>query len=271
MGSTSDWPRAHLTGDGIQLQRLSPEPMSPSTDTRENREFASEIKFLVANPLADQICDWARARLLPDPNAGGGVGDTYRITSLYFDNERFDVFHRRGSYGRSKLRVRRYGEGEVAFLERKLKTRGLLAKRRCIVPLHEVLLLRGATPGKNWEGYWFHRRLLAREYKPICQISYQRTARVAMTPFGPIRLTIDHELRGTRFDELRFTDEPGQLLLDSTCVLEMKFRRDLPALFKNIAQEFVLNPVAFSKYRQAVKVLGLDPTLKNDLKQIEMH
>jgi hypothetical protein len=245
--------------------------MSPSTDTRENREFASEIKFLVPHPLAEQVCDWARARLLPDPNAGGGSGDTYRITSLYFDNEAFDVFHRRGSYGRSKLRVRRYGAGEFAFLERKLRTRGLLAKRRCIVPLHEVALLRGVLPDRDWEGYWFHRRLLAREFRSICQVSYERTARVAMTAFGPIRLTIDHDLRGTRLDELQFIEARGQMLLDSSCVLEMKFRRDLPALFKNIAQEFALNPAPFSKYRQAVRILGLEPTPTDDLKQIKMH
>src|SRR5437867_9514568 len=37
--------------------------MSLSTDLRENREFASEIKFLVSPALADQIRDWARGRL----------------------------------------------------------------------------------------------------------------------------------------------------------------------------------------------------------------
>ncbi|MFO1515199.1 MAG: hypothetical protein U1F83_20255, partial [Verrucomicrobiota bacterium] len=70
--------------------------MSPSTDSRENREFASEVKFLISLPLAEQIRDWARARLLPDPYAGGEAGDGYQITSLYFDTAQFDVFHRRG-------------------------------------------------------------------------------------------------------------------------------------------------------------------------------
>src|SRR5688572_28698767 len=107
--------------------------MSPSINGRENREFASEMKFLVSPALAEQIRGWARAQLSPDPYAGGEAGDSYPITSLYFDTEKFDVFHRRGSYGRSKLRVRRYGQGAVVFLERKLKTRGLLTKRRSMV------------------------------------------------------------------------------------------------------------------------------------------
>ena len=112
--------------------------MSPSTDLREHREFASEIKFLVTRSLAEQIRAWARARLSPDPNASGAANDAYRITSLYFDTVHFDVFHRRGSFARSKHRIRRYGASGMAFLERKLKTRGLLTKRRSPVALDEL-------------------------------------------------------------------------------------------------------------------------------------
>jgi hypothetical protein len=233
--------------------------MSPSTDVRERREFASEIKFVVPSSLAEQLSDWARARLMPDPNAGGASGDTYRITSLYFDTEAFDVFHRRDSYGRSKLRVRRYGQTELLFLERKLRTRGLLAKRRSIVSHGEIDRLTEEEPDHSWPGYWFHRRLLARGLKPVCQITYQRLARVAMTPYGPIRLTIDCDLHGTPVDELKFTEEKGSLLIDGFSVLELKFRRELPVLFKNLLQEFALNPEPFSKYRQAVKILQLAP------------
>src|SRR5213083_985669 len=112
--------------------------LSSSTELRENREFASEIKFLVGPVLADQIRHWARARLAPDPNAEEEALGAYQITSLYFDTEQSDVFHRRGSFGRSKYRIRRYGQSEVAFLERKLKTRGFLTKRRSIVKLDEL-------------------------------------------------------------------------------------------------------------------------------------
>ena len=80
--------------------------MSPSTETRENREFASEIKFLVASALADQICAWTRGRLVHDPNAAGNPGGACQITSLYFDTEQFDVLRRRGSFGRSKYCMR---------------------------------------------------------------------------------------------------------------------------------------------------------------------
>jgi len=101
------------------------------------------------------------------------------------------VFHRNGSYGRSKYRIRRYGRSDVACLERKLKTRGLLAKRRSPVELEELPRLNNGDPEPGWAGQWFHQRLQARRLDPVCRIQYRRTARVAMTRNGPIRLTLD--------------------------------------------------------------------------------
>lgn len=159
--------------------------MSPSTETHENRANAWEIKFLVTPALAEQIRGWARAHLLPDPNAQGAHGDTYRITSLYFDTDQLDVFHQRGSYGRGKYRIRRYGQSELCYLERKLRTRRQLTKRRSAVELTALNRLTCSEPQHDWPGYWFHRRLLARQLGPLCQVSYHRTARVAMTHTAP--------------------------------------------------------------------------------------
>ena len=231
--------------------------MSPSTDLRENREFASEIKFLVSPALADQIRDWARGRLAPDPNAAGESGDAYPVTSLYFDTEHLDVFHRKGSFGRSKYRVRRYGQSEITFLERKLKTRGLLTKRRSIVKLDELEHLASAEPERGWAGYWFHRRLLARRLEARCQISYHRTARVAMSKYGPIRLTLDKNLRAVPAAGLWFSEQTGTCLLENQNILELKFRCEMPVLFKYLVEEFALNPQSISKYRLAASGLGL--------------
>jgi len=224
---------------------------------RENREFASEIKFLVTPAIAAQIRDWAHGRLSPDPNASEKSGGRYQITSLYFDTEQFDVFHRKGSFGRSKYRIRRYGKSEVVFLERKLKTGGLLAKRRSIITLEELEQLDGDEPERSWPGFWFHRRFLARSLRPVCQISYERTARVAMTRYGPIRLTLDENLRAVPTGGLDFGKDEGTLLSEDRIILELKFRYEMPVLFKYLAEEFALNPQPVSKYRLAVAALGL--------------
>ena len=233
--------------------------MSPSTETHETRARAWEVKFLVAPDLAEQIRDWARARLMPDPNARGAHGDSYRITSLYFDTEELDVFRRQGSYGRGKYRIRRYDQSELAFLERKLRTRRQLTKRRSIVELDDLRRLTGAEAKPGWAGYWFHRRLLLRNLGPLCQVSYDRTARVAMTSYGSIRLTLDEDLRARPTDGLCFSAPGGTPICAGQVILELKFRYAMPTLFKCLVEEFALNPQTLSKYRLAVTALDLAP------------
>jgi len=232
--------------------------MSPSTDMRENREFASELKFVVSRALAEQVRDWARARLSPDPNASDGSIDAYTITSLYFDTKHFDAFHRRGSFGRSKYRIRRYGGSEVAFLERKLKTRGLLSKRRSLVKLDELKRLGEIRPERGWAGFWYHQRLLARRLNPVCRISYRRTARVAMTGYGLSRLTLVDSIRALGAHGLVFDgDKEGIRLTEEQIIIELKYHCEMPVLFKLLVEEFALNPQPISKYRLAAVALGL--------------
>lgn len=233
--------------------------MSPSTEVRENREFAAEMKFLVPRGVAARVREWARARLQPDPNAtSGNDGDEYLITSLYFDTKEFSVFHRRGSYGRSKYRVRRYGASPSVFLERKLKTRGLVSKRRSAVSMTDLPRLHADQPERNWIGYWYHQRLLLRKLEAVCQISYQRMARVAPAHRGSIRLTVDENLCALPASQIAVngSDEGGTALLEDSAIIEMKYCGDVPVLFKQLVEEFSLNAQPVSKYRLAVAKLG---------------
>jgi hypothetical protein len=223
----------------------------------ESRQYSAEIKFLISSAQADEIRQWARARLDRDIHGSGDMGDNYRITSIYFDTNKFDVYHRKGSFGRSKYRVRRYGEGDVAFLERKLKTKHMVCKWRSAVAVDEVNLLCEEKAIGDWIGFWFHRRLLARKLKPICQISYLRTARVYMTNYGPVRLTLDQDLKVVAPVTLGFNHtQEGMILNSDKTILEMKYDVEMPVLFKMLIEEFNLNPQTFSKYRLAVKTLG---------------
>jgi hypothetical protein len=233
--------------------------LSPSLDVRESREFASEVKFQVPEFAAEEILGWARNRLAPDPNASGdGQSDAYQITSLYFDTEEYDVYHRNGSYGRSKYRIRRYGPSKSVFLERKLKTRGLVSKRRAAVGINDLSRLYQTEPDGDWPGFWYHQRLVARRLKPICQIGYHRIARVAMTQYGPIRLTVDRGIRTTPLNLAEFNDlAPGVPVSDGQVIVEFKFRLGMPVLFKEVVEKFALTPTRISKYRLAVVALGL--------------
>jgi hypothetical protein len=226
--------------------------------TTEKRDAAYEIKFAVPLPVAEAALAWARQHLAPDPQALSADGDTYRVNSLYFDTPRLDVYCRNGSYGKAKYRVRRYGTEPCLYLERKLKSRGLVSKRRTRIRDEQLPQLALPEPEPAWVGHWFRRRLSARGLYPTCQISYQRIARVGMTPQGPIRFTVDRDICGMQTRQYA-VEEPANWrpLLADRCILELKFRGAMPALFGGLLQELSLRPQPVSKYRLNVQAFGL--------------
>ena len=222
----------------------------------EARPLASEIKFVVDSATGLRIRDWARLRLDRDPFGEGPCGDQYRTSTVYFDTPEFYVFHRHGSYGRSKYRVRRYDGADVAYLERKLRNARMLTKRRDCVPLSELPRLAGALDG-DWPGQWLHRRLRLRGLSPVCQIGYERVALVAARDTGTIRLTVDQDIRTRVQRDVYFTSDEGRPVLPGRMVVELKFRSAMPAVFKQLVEEFRLTPQRVSKYRMAVVTLNL--------------
>ena len=228
-------------------------------DTRDIRTFATEVKFVVEPALAARIREWARSHLAPDPHGRGPSGDEYLTTSVYFDTEQLDVFHRRGSFGRSKYRIRRYGDEELVFLERKLREPTVLAKRRTMTPLTALARLEAGEPHPSWAGHWFHARLAARRLRPVCQVSYRRTARLGIAGGDCIRLTLDEGLAAQPSAQAGFRDDPGVAVIDVQQILELKFRYQTPALFKRLVEEFALTPQSASKYRFGMTATGQVP------------
>ena len=231
---------------------------STVTETRESRAFVQEMKFVISPETAGDIREWSRANMVADPHAGGAAGDEYRVTSLYLDTDELAVYERQGSYARSKYRVRRYGDSERSFLERKLKTRNRVGKLRSIVAMDEVAMLEEAETPKRWAGHWFHKRVQVRQLRPVCQISYSRMARLAVSESGPIRLTVDQDLRAVPAGRYGFSGYADGLVLSPACrILELKYKLEIPGIFKELMQRFDLRPQASSKYRLAVEALNL--------------
>lgn len=228
-------------------------------DIREARGSASEVKFLLDESLGDRIREWARARLDPDPHGAGPFGDEYLTTSLYFDTEKRDVFHRRGSFGRAKYRVRRYGSVDAVFLERKLRRSAMVVKRRTMMPLDGLDRLELRQADGRWPGDWFHRRLLVRGLRPVCQLSYRRMARGLVLGGQHVRLTLDDQIRVAAIDRAHFNGDVGVSILEKRLILEFKFRGHLPALFRSLIEELKIDAQTASKYRFGMTALGYVP------------
>ena len=223
---------------------------------REIRPDALELKFLLDPDLAIKVGRWARVHLDRDPNGGGPCGDEYLTTTVYFDTDEYAVFNRRGSFGRSKYRIRRYGQEDVVFLERKLRQPAVLAKRRTRLSLTGLERLAGPAADASWAGYWFHRRVAVRRLRPVCQVAYSRMARGIMRNGEQIRLTLDYNLRALPAHDAQFPSDAGVAAMPDRLILELKYRGAPPAIFKQLVDEFALTPQIASKYRLGLVAIG---------------
>jgi hypothetical protein len=219
--------------------------------------FTSETKLLVDARLGDDIRAWARERLGPDPHGGGAFQDQYGVASIYLDTDAHDVYHRRASYGRSKYRIRHYENDQSAFLERKLRTRFRLTKRRTRIPLEAVSSLRLDESDPTHPAHWFVRRVALRRLHPVCVIRYTRMARMAETSEGLVRMTLDASVAAAPTRLVTLAAGPTRPIVEGLMILELKYSGVFPRIFKDLVDQFHLTPRRASKYRYAVQTLGL--------------
>ena len=127
----------------------------------------------------------------------------------------------------------------------------MLIKRRTVDSIDALPRLEHDEADAGWVGHWFHRRLLVRRLQPVCQVTYDRTARIASTAEGLVRLTLDGNLRATLVDAPAFAADAGEEFLAGHNILELKYHARVPAVFRRLIEEFALKPQTASKYRLA--------------------
>lgn len=235
----------------------TPTSLSPSL-WKDREAPAFELKFQVPEAKAVDIARWATEHLQLDPHAKPELGNAYRVHGLYFDTPALDVFHRSPGYKKRKFRLRRYGANPSIFLEQKRKSEGKVAKRRVEIAETDIDRLRAIPTDADWHAYWFHRRINARRLEPTCLISYLRQAYFGHNGDGPLRLTLDRGVRSLPAIGWSVVEVEGHAPeLTDAVLLELKYRKNLPALFKAMMQDFALAPGPLSKYRLAIQTLGL--------------
>jgi hypothetical protein len=230
-----------------------------------------EFKYVLDRSRREEVEAELQHFVELDPYVAGRPGHTYFVRSLYFDDQAHSAFHDKvdGMLTRSKFRIRTYGhrldDPAPWFLEIKGRHNNLVFKHR--TPLagefdkrangYELsrVLLRHATPGTVLEQFEFE--LYRRQIGPIVLVDYLR--RPYLSKFDPeFRLTFDTGLCAVATDAM-FSDTAAMPfpMLRGFTVMEVKFRRTVPAWFHRILQAFDLRRRSISKVCAGMQALGL--------------
>ena len=227
--------------------------MAPVSPHRlETRNGAYEQKFLLPEGCVAEVIAWAGEHLAADPHATAEHGE-YAVETVYYDTTDLSVYGKRLGYQDSEFRLRRYGTEPLHYLEEKRKSRGWVSKVRTRVTEAELSLLEAASCPPDWAGAWFRNALAERQLAPSCQVAYRRLAREGESDGGPVRLTLDREIRCAGAAGLCPPRDLERGVFLPVTLLELKYRNELPRLFQGLVRTFGLTPAVASKYRRATE------------------
>ncbi|MBQ8786224.1 MAG: polyphosphate polymerase domain-containing protein [Oscillospiraceae bacterium] len=187
----------------------------------------------------------------------------YTICNLYLDTDDFYFIEHSLDHPayKEKLRIRSYGNADrekKIFFEIKKKSKGVVYKRRIIIPFAEAedyvekgvrpQSLEGFVPNQIFEEIDY----LMKKYKPEPKLylAYDREA-YFMTEHPEVRITFDKNIRG-RWKNITLTSDEDAELLDTGTpnyrVMEIKSGRAIPLEITEILSRLKIYPVSFSKY-----------------------
>jgi len=222
-----------------------------------------EYKYIIDEPRARAVRDFARQYLAPDEYADPLQNNSYAVHSLYLDSPGGDLslatLH--GHKNRFKLRIRFYDEvaEHPAFFEVKRRVSDVILKQRAAVMRSSVpTLLAGHAPtrrdlfapedGALGALHNFCRLKTALEADGRAFISYQREAYAS--PDGHIRVTFDRQIRGAKYRGLfQLPPQPewAYPMIDGA-VLELKFTDRFPVWMREMVRAMDLWRGNMAKY-----------------------
>ncbi len=233
-----------------------------------------EIKFLVPHTRIPRIVEEIEPYVYRDPNWEDEFG--YPVHSVYWDSEGLALFWEKieGIKYRRKLRFRRYGNGDLLFVEIKQRLDRTLEKRRARLRVTEAEKLFGLaaddlagtrdTPPASDDTIVREALFLKYSYKlrPRMAVSYRR--RAFFGTFEPdLRITFD---RRVQYDQsingITKQSETGKYIVDPRLIImEIKFADRAPKWLCKLVSRNDLQMTRLSKYCTAVDRAYFDNAL----------
>ena len=200
-----------------------------------------------------------RDRMVMDPH-----GES-TICNIYYDTPDFRLV--RASLEKpvykEKLRMRSYGrarEEDPVFLELKKKYKGIVYKRRILLPQRDAAaFMAGTAPlsqdsqiGRELE----YCRRFYRDLQPAVYLCYDRSPWYASDD-PDFRATFDKNIRW-RSEDLRLSAPIGgqTLLLPGQSLFEVKTAQAIPLWLADALDKAQVRQASFSKYGEAYKIIS---------------
>jgi SPX domain protein involved in polyphosphate accumulation len=225
-----------------------------------------EYKYLVPESAIATI----RAAVLTTSKIDryAGPDGTYRIRSLYFDTDHYDLYwaNDREKPDRFKLRARMYpGKVSPVFLEVKRRVLDVIVKSRAAVSAEswrEVLAgndaaLASLSPNTRAGALKFLAPYHRHHIHPVLLVDYEREAYISEID-SYARLTFDRKIVVQQQDKLEFDGVPTRWRSidhrvqtrteEPISVLELKFERRPPRWMVALVRRLDLTRHSFSKY-----------------------
>lgn len=213
----------------------------------------SEKKYLLTQEQYDRLISRISEYTVPD------VYGQYSIFNIYYDTDDFSLIRHSldGPRFKEKFRIRSYGlpkADQKVFLEIKKKYKGVVYKRRIVVPYSaaRAYLIDGIPPEIPENEIATFKEIdyliKSKGLKPKMFLAYDRFAYVAKDD-KDFRVTFDYNIR-SREDALDFAygDGGDKLLADGEYLMELKAHEALPMWLVKILSELKIYPQSFSKY-----------------------
>ncbi len=250
ISSNERWPVAAYQG---------PASLSPGLVAQHQTSSpAYEVKFLIDDVTRSELVAFLSRWLAPDPHGTSADNGGYEVTTLYTDTPDGDVYFRKGRFARVKYRLRGYGSSSHAFLECKRKRNQAVRKQRVAIDRAAVGKL-VESDGHSAATSWFTERIRRHSLQPVCLVSYRRQAYFGASMDGPIRLTLDRDVRGGLINGWSLDcPRTRPITIDNAFIGEFKFCGAMPAIFKQAVARWRLDVQSISKYRRAVDTLSID-------------
>ena len=224
------------------------------------RKYRHELKFIISPSIAEILK--LRLNSILDIDKNSVYSDhTYKIRSLYFDNDSSDAYYEKldGVLYREKYRIRYYNDDDSFIrLERKLKHNNLTSKDQVTIS-REICdkIIDGEIEELSGEGLLeeFLNDMRRKHLTPSVIVDYTRLAYTY--PISEVRITFDSKIKSGRYQYELFDYELPTIEMteENEVVLEVKYNEVLPE-----AIAIILSTVPM--YRKAVSKFALCRSIK---------